>query len=282
MAFSDLASNQMVSYTNAQSSGFALVGGQSHVTSNECMTKSEILAKYVVEEENMSIYANNQLVPKSAWSMTIDTTPPSVPTGLSFIYFTDEQDLNGDSVDDEGWIWGASTDNITVTQYESQILKGVDIITTTSDHGLNRFKIISRDFYRDTYGTGEYCFRVRAGDAAGNWSAFSSPFCIILDAPADTTPPSIPMDLSASLISSTEISLNWTDATDDVAIAYYEVEMSTTSGTTGFANIGNPTTSDFYISGLTPSTNHLFRVRTRDTSNNLSDYSDVINQFTFE
>ena len=61
------ASNQMVTFTQAQSLGFALKSGQSHVTSNQCMTKSDALAKYNVDADAMSSYANNQLVPRSVW-----------------------------------------------------------------------------------------------------------------------------------------------------------------------------------------------------------------------
>ena len=68
MAWEDLASNQMVSFTDAQTSGFTLKSGQSHVTSNQCMTKSEILTKYNV---TISGYADNQLVPKSAWDARV-------------------------------------------------------------------------------------------------------------------------------------------------------------------------------------------------------------------
>jgi len=48
MAWSDVQSNQMVSFTDAQTSGFSLKPGQSHVTSNQCMTKDEITTKYYV------------------------------------------------------------------------------------------------------------------------------------------------------------------------------------------------------------------------------------------
>ena len=61
------ASNQMVTFTQAQSLGFALKSGQSHVTSNQCMTKSDALAKYNVDADAMSSYASNQLVPRSVW-----------------------------------------------------------------------------------------------------------------------------------------------------------------------------------------------------------------------
>jgi hypothetical protein len=68
MPWNDLASNQMVSFTDAQTSGFTLKSGQSHVTSNQCMTRLDIVTKYNV---SISGYADNQLVPKSA----LDGTP---------------------------------------------------------------------------------------------------------------------------------------------------------------------------------------------------------------
>lgn len=61
------ASNQMVTFTQASTLGFTLNTGQSHVTSNQCMTKSDALAKYNLSAESMNGYANNQLVPRSAW-----------------------------------------------------------------------------------------------------------------------------------------------------------------------------------------------------------------------
>lgn len=70
MAWSDLTDTQMVSFTDAQTSGFTLNSGQSQVTSNQCMTKAEILAKYNVSATSISGYANNQLVPKGAWGFS--------------------------------------------------------------------------------------------------------------------------------------------------------------------------------------------------------------------
>ena len=61
------ASNQMVTFTAAQSLGFSLNSGQSGVTSNQCMTKNDALTKYNLSSSAMSAYANNQLVPRSVW-----------------------------------------------------------------------------------------------------------------------------------------------------------------------------------------------------------------------
>ncbi|WP_413998697.1 hypothetical protein ACMDB5_13050 [Flavobacterium sp. W1B] len=73
----------MVSFTQAQSLGFALNAGQSHVTSNQCMTKNEALAKYNLSASAMDSYASNQLVPRSVWvnALTYYTYPISYGIG---------------------------------------------------------------------------------------------------------------------------------------------------------------------------------------------------------
>jgi hypothetical protein len=83
MSWSELASNQMVTFTNAQTSPFTLNAGQSAVTSNECMTKSQALTKYNLNASAMSAYANNQLVPKSVWQSAVSGLIFSVALGNS-------------------------------------------------------------------------------------------------------------------------------------------------------------------------------------------------------
>jgi hypothetical protein len=74
MAWSNLANNQMVSYTDAQTGGFTLNSGQSSVTSNECMTKSAAFTKYnLAATANTNALASNQLMRKDFW---VAGTPP--------------------------------------------------------------------------------------------------------------------------------------------------------------------------------------------------------------
>lgn len=72
MAWNDVASGQMVSYFDASTSGIPLLSGQSHFTTlpaaNQCMTKANMQAKYNLNASNLTTYASNQLVPKSAWA----------------------------------------------------------------------------------------------------------------------------------------------------------------------------------------------------------------------
>ena len=84
MSWSGLASNQMVTFTNAQAGGFTLQPGQSSVTSNQCMTKNDALTKYVLDSSFMSSYASNQLVPKSTWV----SGSSSFPYGVSLSRLT--------------------------------------------------------------------------------------------------------------------------------------------------------------------------------------------------
>jgi hypothetical protein len=63
----NLTDNQMVSYTDAQGSPFSLNSGQSPVTSEECLSKSEALTKYSLNPLYMGSFASNQLAPKVTW-----------------------------------------------------------------------------------------------------------------------------------------------------------------------------------------------------------------------
>jgi uncharacterized protein (TIGR02145 family) len=74
MAWNDLLSNQMVSYTDAQGGGFTLNAGQSNVGSTQCMTSSQAQAKYNLNAVSMSAYASNQLVPKNVWVNGVNDT----------------------------------------------------------------------------------------------------------------------------------------------------------------------------------------------------------------
>src|SRR5205814_6494914 len=107
-----------------------------------------------------------------------DTQPPTVPTNLTGTAISSSQ-IN--------LSWTASTDNVGVTGYLIErcqgtgctnfVQIGTTAATTFNDTGL-------------TAGTG-YSYRVRATDAAGNLSAYSSVANATTQAP-DTQPPTAP------------------------------------------------------------------------------------------
>lgn len=68
MAWSNVAADQMVSFTDAQTGGFTLNSGQSSVTSNQCMTKSDAFTKYsLTATASTNALASNQLMRKDYW-----------------------------------------------------------------------------------------------------------------------------------------------------------------------------------------------------------------------
>ena len=82
--------------------------------------------------------------------------------------------------------------------------------------------------------------------------------------PADTAPPSIPANLSASPVSSSQINLSWTTSTDNVAVTGYKVYR----GGSLIASPGN--TTSYSDTGLSPSTNYTYTVAAYDAAGNIS------------
>lgn len=80
MSFASLASNQAVSEADAATGEFTLQSGQSHGSSNQCMSKDAANTKYVLDTTIQSSYAGNQLLPKSGWLATNLCLSPAYTT----------------------------------------------------------------------------------------------------------------------------------------------------------------------------------------------------------
>lgn len=110
-----------------------------------------------------------------------------------------------------------------------------------------------------------YNFRVRSKDAAGN-ERVGSNVVFTTAAAVDTTAPSVPTNLAAAVMSSSQVDLNWTASTDNVAVTGYEifrdgVQVGTSANTT-FSNFG-----------LSAATGYNFTVRAYDAAGNRSGFS---------
>ena len=91
----------------------------------------------------------------------------------------------------------------------------------------------------------------------------SSPACA---GTSDTTAPSVPAGLTATLVASSEVDLSWTASTDNVAVARYEVYRN--GVTIGTGQLSAATT--FKDLSATPNKSYTYQVRAIDTSNNAS------------
>ena len=145
--------------------------------------------------------AGNNSAPSSALSVTtLDTTAPSVPTGLAASGIT----ATGATIS-----WTASTDNVAVTGYKvfrNGVQVGAPAVPTFTDTGLSTATT--------------YSYTVSAFDAAGNNSAPSSALSVTT---LDTTPPSVPAGLSASGVTATGATISWSASTDNVGVTGYKV-----------------------------------------------------------
>ena len=90
---------------------------------------------------------------------------------------------------------------------------------------------------------------------------------LIWDTTPDTEAPTDPTNLVASNPTDNSIDLNWTAATDNIAVASYDVYVDGT-------NTFNTTETSFTATGLTADTNYCFTVKAKDNSGNESGFSN--------
>ena len=195
-----------------------------------------------------------------------DTQPPSPPANLVATAFSANQiDLS----------WTASTDNVGVTGYlierQDPAAQTFTQIGSTTALAFSNSNLVAST---------AYTYRVRATDAAGNLSSYSSPASATTLTP-DTEPPSAPGNLVATTVSGSEIDLTWSAATDNVGVTGYRVERCLGGpGCTDFVKLAYPTSTTFNDTGLAPNTTYTYIVRATDAAGNLGDYSTQVTATT--
>jgi len=179
-----------------------------------------------------------------------DVTAPSTPTGLA------SSDLTASSFT---LTWNPSTDAVGVTGYEVQrdgVVVATPAGTTATIAGLTA--------------STAYSMKVRARDAAGNWSPLSTALSVTTTAPAgDTSPPTVPTGLASSAITTTGFTLTWTASTDAVGVTGYEVQRDGVP-------VATPTGTSATLTGLSASTTYSMKVRARDAAGNWSALSSAL------
>jgi len=117
------------------------------------------------------------------------------------------------------------------------------------------------------YPSTAYAMTVRAQNAAGYWSEWSSPLTVTTL--ADQTPPSAPTGLNATDLTPTSFTLHWNVSTDNVGATGYEVLLNG-------ASQGTSTAATMNLGGLNGSTTYSLTVRARDAAGNWSAPSSVL------
>jgi chitodextrinase len=94
--------------------------------------------------------------------------------------------------------------------------------------------------------------------------------------PADTTAPTAPSNLGASIVSTTGLTLAWTASTDNVGVTAYDVYRGTTLIGTVTGSGGSAPATTYNVTGLTAGTSYTFTVKAKDTAGNVSESSNPL------
>jgi chitodextrinase len=196
-----------------------------------------------------------------------DDMAPTAPTGLT---------ATAGGAGQINLAWNASTDNVAVTGYAVERCQGAGCTTFAPVGTSNGIT------FNDTglAATTSYTYRVRATDAAGNLSGYSNTASATTTTAPDTTAPTAPSGLAATVAGQTQINLAWTASTDNVGVTGYRIERCQGASCTSWAQIATSPTPSFSSTGLTANTTYRFRVRAADAAGNLSPYSNIVSATT--
>src|SRR5439155_1452336 len=111
-----------------------------------------------------------------------------------------------------------------------------------------------------------YSYRVLATDAAGNVSSYSNIASATTQAAPDTTAPTAPSGLTATVASTNRIALSLHDALPILGVTGYRVERCLGAGCASFAQVATPTGISFGDTGLTAATSYSYRVLATDAA----------------
>jgi hypothetical protein len=164
-----------------------------------------------------------------------DTTPPAAPAAAtaSGIY------PNGFTLD-----WSATTDNVGVAGYN--LYRDGQLVTTTS----------LLTYFDQNLTPGEtYTYSLNAFDASGNVSGISAQLKVET---TDTTPPSVPANLTVAGVGLTKVKLTWSPSTGIGGVAKYYVRAGTSPS--AMTVVAAPTTTSYTYQQGSPGTTYYFAV----------------------
>ncbi|MFD6752116.1 glycoside hydrolase family 9 protein [Micromonospora gifhornensis] len=120
-----------------------------------------------------------------------------------------------------------------------------------------------------------YEINVQARDKAGNTSSHSPTLTVTVPAvdDGDNQPPTAPGSLTASQITTTGVTLNWTPSTDNVGVTGYRIYRGPALGDVLVATVTGTT---YQVTGLEPDITYYFYVVAIDAAGNASSPSDRV------
>ena len=197
-------------------------------------------------------------------SAVAQTSEPSAPTDLTGVAI---------SAHKISLSWTAATDPNGITDYYIERCKGADCTSFMQIASTAATNYADTSLNPDT----TYSYRVRATDAAG----FLSPYSSVATATTQT-PPTAPQNLQASATSATQIAFTWTASASSLGLASYIIQrcQGADCGTFRRVVVISASTTSYVNSGLLSATTYRYRVRATDTAGNLSSFSNIASATT--
>jgi chitodextrinase len=165
-----------------------------------------------------------------------------------------------------------------VSPFENDVLLGVVTVTAHADDNVGvsgvQFKLDGTNLgaedtaapYNIAWNTtqannGSHVLDAVARDTAGN--SATATIIVTVSNLSDAQAPTVPANLSASAVSSSQINLTWSASTDNVGVTGYRVYRNGTQ-------IGTTVATSYSDSGLTSSTTYSYTVAAQDATGNIS------------
>jgi chitodextrinase len=242
------ASDSQVDYGLTTAYGSSTPLNSSLLTAH-AVTLSGLLATTTYHYRVKSRDAAGNLATSADFTLTtlIDTTPPTV----SITAPTAGATVSGTII-----VSASATDNVGVVGVQFKV------------DGANLGAEVTVAPYATSWNTtlasaGAHTLTAVARDAASNTATAAGVSVTVSNAVPDITPPSVPTNLSASAVSSSQITLSWTASTDNVGVAGYQIYR-------GASQIATTSLTSYSDTGLSPATAYVYQVSAYDAAGNVS------------
>ena len=225
-------------------------------------TTETVHASYNVSgEDTFALIKQNATTAAAGTQVTMSTTSPTSGARATHIYFeVVSATAQGPSAP---MISSLVASPASISSGSSSTLSwsvtGSPAPTLTLDNGVGDVSGLTSKAVSPTQTT---TYTLTATNSQGTTSARAT---VTVTAP-DTSPPTVPTGLSVTAVSSSQINLSWTAASDDVGVAGYRIFR-------GGTQVGSSTTTTYPDTGLTANTSYSYTVLAYDAAGNLSDQS---------
>jgi len=184
-------------------------------------------------------------------AVTTTDGPDTVPPTASITSPT-----NGANVYGSTTVTATASDNLGVTSVNLLVDGAVTATATSAPYSFNW----------NATAVGSHTLQVVARDAAGNTGSSAT---VSVTVPPDTTPPGAPSGLTVTGATTSSVALTWTAATDDRAVAGYQVVRDGSV-------VGMPGGTSFTDTGLASGTGYQYTVRAVDAAGNVGPDSNQV------